>query len=366
MECGRLTMTSEQFEDVEDVIPGSDADRETANRAAAELRARRIIKLEKLHRSYLRTPRDARLEAEFERLIEGASLCLGGRRPEGRALVVIGESGAGKTHALRRLISRRKEFDPQPMEIGPTMPLVSITAPSPCTLKQLANELLHALGYPRERDVRENVAWNRVRDQLQLRQVMVVHIDEMQHAVRFPDSAETQKVSDTLKNVMQQTDWPVRLILSGLPALGQFVRRDVQLWRRCRFITFEALHFPTDEKGLRHIVRTVAMHGAGLNPVGLDDSEFLARLCHAAEGQFGRVIEICRAAAEDAIGAGSAVLTVSDFASAYATTTGCSPADNLFLVRDWEFIRPGAVSVDLAASAGTPRSGHASRKGETQ
>ncbi|WP_414474165.1 ATP-binding protein [Microvirga sp. M2] len=63
--------------------------------------------------------------------------------------MVIGQSGAGKTVALRRLIDGRRELTPHNIATGPTMPFVSITARSPCTLKQLAIELLRALGYPR-------------------------------------------------------------------------------------------------------------------------------------------------------------------------------------------------------------------------
>ncbi|MFC4173223.1 AAA family ATPase [Microvirga sp. GCM10011540] len=342
-------MTKPQFEDIGDDFP-CDPRQEARDRAAEERRARRIVALEKLHKSYLRTPRDAQLEDEFERLIDGASLSLNGRRPEGRALVVIGQSGAGKTLALRRLIDGRRELTPQNMAVGPTMPFVSITAPSPCTLKQLAIELLRALGYPLERDVKENVAWNRVREQLRLRKVLIVHIDEMQHAVRFPDGAETQKVSDTLKNVMQQADWPVSFVLSGLPSLVEFAQRDVQLGRRCRFLSFTPLKFPNDAKGLHHIVRTVATKAADLEPVGLDGSEFLARLCRAAEGQFGRVVQICRTAAEDAIRAGAAQLTIADFASAYAATTGCPADTNIFLARDWEFVRPGVAPAENPSS----------------
>jgi len=39
-----------------------------------------------------------------------------------------------------------------------SLPIVSITAPSPCTLKQLGIELLRLLGYPIDRDVREQHA----------------------------------------------------------------------------------------------------------------------------------------------------------------------------------------------------------------
>src|SRR5689334_12661092 len=102
-------MTNAPFEDIGDDYP-DESGRNDRDRAAEERRARRIMALERLHRSYIRTPRDNHLAAEFDRLIEGTSLSLNGRRPEGRALIVIGESGAGKTHALRRLIEGQRDL----------------------------------------------------------------------------------------------------------------------------------------------------------------------------------------------------------------------------------------------------------------
>jgi hypothetical protein len=80
---------------------------------------------------------------------------------------------------------------------------------------------------------------------------------------------------------------------------------------------------------------------AELTPVDIVSDEFLARLCRAAGGQFGLVIQICRAAAEEAIRSGSAELTPKHFASAYSAGTGCAPDENLFTVRDWEFVASG-------------------------
>lgn len=329
--------------------PADDAAEVNGRHAADAARARRVAALEKLHRSYLKTGRDGQLEAEFDRLIDTSSLVLNGRRAEGRALVVVGQSGAGKTHAIKRLIEGRRELLPENLTLGMSLPIVSITAPSPCTLKQLGIELLRLLGYPIDRDVRENVAWNRVREQLRLRKVQIVHIDEAQHAVRLMNDHEIQKLSDTFKNVMQQPDWPVCLVLSGLPSLVQFAQRDVQFGRRCRFMSFDGISFPRDIKRLRYIVEAISSKCAEMPCEGLESDEFLARLCRAAEGQFGRVIQICRSAAEEAIFAGDHTLTVRHFIDVYAAATGCSPDANVFAVRDWEFV-PTGVSVPAEPS----------------
>src|SRR3546814_14754284 len=98
----------------------------------------------------------------------------------------MGEAGAGKSRALKRQFRNRKEFQ-NLHEINGDGPLVSISAPSPCTLKQLGLSLLRGLGYETDRDIRENIAWQMVRHQLRARSVKFVHIDEEQHAVQSVD-----------------------------------------------------------------------------------------------------------------------------------------------------------------------------------
>src|SRR3546814_10287572 len=104
--------------------------------------------------SDLKTDQDDVLSKELDRLLDGAirrgearpASGAAGRLDEGRALVVMGEAGAGKSRALKRQFRNRKEFQ-NLHEINGDGPLVSISAPSPCTLKQLGLSLLRGLGY---------------------------------------------------------------------------------------------------------------------------------------------------------------------------------------------------------------------------
>ncbi|MCB5175919.1 TniB family NTP-binding protein [Microvirga lenta] len=314
-----------------------------------------IARIERLNAGFIRTGMYEVLKDEITRLKDLHGLNVSGRRVEGRALVVVGDSGAGKSAAIARLIASQVELQPRNLAVGPVVPIVSITAPSPFTPRALAMEVMNqGLGYGMVRDIRENVAYSRLREQLRVRQVRIVHIDEMQHALSANNAHEMQKLSDTLKNLMQHAENPVSLILSGLPALVDFVKTDVQLQRRCRFVRFTPLSFPEDVDGLRLIVRTVSEGLAELTPVDLLGDEFLARLCRAAGGQFGLVIQICRAAAEEAIRTGAEELTPKHFASAYAAGTGCAPDENLFTVRDWEFVASGFVPTAVQPEAPTP------------
>lgn len=97
--------------------------------------------------AYFGTPRDRTLEAEMDELIDSFILtrdaaeleesCQLGRLGEGRALVVVGESGAGKTRSLQRLFSRRQEFAPSEGGDGHRV-LITVSAPPPAPLDCLA------------------------------------------------------------------------------------------------------------------------------------------------------------------------------------------------------------------------------------
>lgn len=317
-----------------------------------------IARIERLNAGFVRTDMYDVLVNEVTRLKDLHGLNVSGRRVEGRALVVVGESGAGKSAAIARLIASQAELQPRNLAVGPVVPIVSITAPSPFTPRALAMEVMNqGLGYGMVRDIRENVAYSRLREQLRMRQVRILHIDEMQHALGANNPHEMQRLADTLKNLMQHAENPVALILSGLPSLVNFVKTDIQLQRRCRFVRFTPLSFPDDKEGLELIVKKVGGKLAGLTPVDVLVEEFLARLCRAAGGQFGLVIQICRAAAEEAIRSGSTELTPKHFAAAYAAGTGCAPDENLFTVRDWEFVSSGYMPAVPQAPAASESEG---------
>src|SRR3546814_158395 len=137
-----------------------------------------------------------------------------------------------KTLADNRVTDRLEECKPVETTTYTTCPIVRLVAPSPCTLKMLGVEILFALGYPLVRDLKESVTWGLVRRQLMARRVRFILIDEGQHMLNWINMEEMKKLSDTLKNVMQQREWSVRLIVVGLPELAEFLSLDAQLHRR--------------------------------------------------------------------------------------------------------------------------------------
>ncbi len=318
----------------------------------------RAKRLAKLHSKHVSTPRDDALATEIEMLIQNAAGSQDSVRRDGSALVVIGDSGAGKTTLLKRIIADRPEFAPYEDRYGiSTSPLISVVAPSPCTLKQLGREVLRALGYPLSREIKEHMVWELVRQQIRIRKVMFIHIDEMQHAVNTLNDNEQQKLSDTIKNVMQQPDWPVSFILSGIPTLARLVSSDVQLMRRSRIFEFSNLEFAKHAASVRRMIEHMVTKHAEMQLASALPDEFIHRLLHAAYGRFGVVIQIVRGAIEQAMSdeAAGEQVKARHFAAAYSRFSGCTEDENVFLRTDWQMLQPSAALVrNRPTEEGTP------------
>lgn len=319
-------------------------------RPQSERRAKGGDVMKNVLAAYFTTPRDKLLEAELDNLIESFRLAQDaakgnaarrvGRLWEGRALTVVGESGAGKSRSLDRLFFKRAEFAGYGNQNADCM-LISVTAPSPCTLRLLGMSVLAALGYETPRELKENVVWDLVHHQLELRGVCFLHIDELQHVHQSRNQLEITKVQDTLKGLMQHRQWPVWLVLSGHPDIATMLSRDEQVWRRTRHVVFEDLTLERDAGLARRLISVYGAEKASLAVGGLADDEFVARLLHAAIFRFGIVIELIQDAIWHALLHDADTLGVEHFAAALASRTGCPPDRNIFLVaQDWHLIDP--------------------------
>lgn len=306
--------------------------------------------------------RDETIEKELDHLIDafirvedaaaGAASRRVGRLREGCALSIIGESGAGKTRISERHFHKREEFAGYGDRDANCI-LVSVTAPAPCTLALLGHEILKALGYETERQLRENVVWKLVRHHLRLRGVRFLHIDELQHLVRSRNPVEIGKVRDTLKNLMQDKERPMWLILSGTREIAVLVSPDpepeethgadreaVQVWRRSRYVNLEDLTVGRDAELVRRMIAFYCGEKAKVSVEGLATDDFIARLLHAALNQFGIAIEFIQDAIEQALDAEKPAIELTHFADAYASRTGCRQDENVFTAREWWLIDP--------------------------
>lgn len=265
-----------------------------------------------------------------------------------RILAVLGESGAGKTTALVEHISQRPAMQPYLDEDGRERnPVLSFVAPSPCTPLLLALEGLRAVGFRVRKKMQEYEAWDVFRSVIKAHRIHWIMIDEAQHAIDAANVIELTKIANTFKNLVQMPDWPVRLILAGVQPLGTFLTVK-QLTNRHTVVMFEKMHGPMGSATIAHAVEEIITKHAGLRTTLHRDQDFIERLGHAGEHDFGTTTQIIRAAVEVAIWNDDEEVVDEQFQKAYVHFSGCSPMQNVFAVAHWADIRPNLAKLRQA------------------
>ncbi|QKC97173.1 TniB family NTP-binding protein [Mesorhizobium sp. NZP2298] len=318
----------------------------TSMSGQARERADRIAFINSL---YIGTKRDDKLNELVDLLVGNAAGAAHGEPGKRRALFVIGESGSGKSTAIRHLIANRIEFRPYDDGSGQTIrPMLSFDAPSPLTLKLLAKVGIEATGYPIFGRLQENEAWDLFKQRLQGSSVLFLHIDEMQHAVKGNNPTKLQHLADTVKSLLQIRDWPLHIILSGVPSVIDFLDHDDQLKNRSMVMEFAPQTKAAAETVSAVVQRIVEKHAGMRLSKNASDEEFVFRLIHATNGAFGTIIQVVRAAVEHVMMHATdkdgepvpEVVSLNSFAEVYSAFTGCVPAQNVFKVKQWDIIVP--------------------------
>lgn len=255
-----------------------------------------------------------------------------GRLSEGYPLLGLGASGTRKTSTFSRMIHRRKEFEgfSHVPELN-TSPLISVKAPSPCTLRVLGVTVARAMGLPCNDTMAENVVWDLIIDSLPKRGIRFVHIDEFQHVMENRNSVDIGKIRNAMKRLVQTPEHPVWLLITGMPEIATAIEGDTQLWRRKVYVLFHEMTFERDAALCRQMVKTFAEDKARLTWEAFKVDENVHRLMHASLFRLGIAIDVVVKAIRVALKAGSASLEVAHFASAYRVVSGCTDDVNPFV-----------------------------------
>ncbi len=236
---------------------------------------------------------------------------------EGRGMLVCGPSGTGKSHALKRL-ALCGEFAKRETPNGIVRPVLEVSAPAPCTLKTLGREIyLRLTGVEMRSRVEEHEIWSRVRAHLAAQKVKYLFIDEMHHVLIGRNREEHRKVAETFKTTMQMPEWPVYLVLAGMPESLPFVRQHAQLMRRVRKI--EIVPVPQGAPGIEAVRRHVEILIDKLGIVtDFDLTAMAPRLHIASSGYLGLCAQLIKDATELALDEKEATIRAEDLAEAYA------------------------------------------------
>ena len=327
--------------------------------------------IERLRDKFIWLPRQEALQSDFNSLFEQtqelrhrSEAKKAQRVGEGRALVVVGESGEGKTRSLTRIFATHPQL-PAYGIVGEACPVITIQAPSPCTLQQLGRATLAKLGYPIARDMRAHLVWERVNEKLKATKTSIIHFDEMQHATQTANILEVQKVANTLKALMVNIAWPVSLVISGIPQLVPFIEEDAQLRRRCEIVFLEPFIANIPNKKMIAEQARGLIESAGLTLETANATDLGSKILSAGGKHFGVIIELILASIRKALersrlerrngGISTNSVTIADFAAAHFQRTGSADTANPFIALDYAAIHPGRILQDtaLASSAAT-------------
>lgn len=201
---------------------------------------------------------------------------------------------------------------------------------------------LAVLGYPSEGRRTTNYIWQMVRDQAKRQGVIGIHYDEAQHMFSDTGTAANRVVLDQFKAVMKEPDWPLMLILSGVPSLKTHIEKDTASEERkqLRFL-LTPVHFELirprvseDVKELNDLAYTLASK-VEINFGPLANGDFFDRLSHACAYRWGLVVEMLIEAFTICFVAGESEISSDHFAEAFSRIHGIPSGFSPFTVDDY-------------------------------
>lgn len=301
---------------------------------------------------YVPRPAYHKLETHFRTLLDQRRADMeDGIVNNARGIVLVGQSGSGKTTAIRELIFRSRSL----LQTDPSQDIcefISLQVPSPATMKFVGAATLRALGYPYSGDKMGPAIWDQVKVQLKLRQTSFLHLDEAQDLARYQTDKERQSVVNTLKSVMENSLWPTGLILSGMPDLKKIVNQDPQLARRLYPVEIGRLHAIRDVAPVLDIVQKYATRARIETQPCVRNERFAQRLMHAADNELGLLAEIIVQAHSKALfdEGFEARLQLHHFADVFFDRSAAIDALNPFLAEDFARINPRQIFEDDGAN----------------
>lgn len=303
-----------------------------------------LARLNRVNEVYVTSRRDRILSETFETFMEDFLSTRGGRRKEADIFFLTGESGAGKTEAVGRLLRDNPIIQPYQASFGTIQPYISVKLSGYVLPRIVATQIIAASGHRIKASTRQGDAWAEISPALKRRRVILVHIDEVQHLIR-DDGTDLTRFADAIKGVSIASDWPVAFLLSGLPGIKALAMKDEQFERRGRWVHFPDLKMP-DQKGLVIRILEQLSRAAGLGLGALSEGDMPARIAHASRYRYARVCQLVVAAIHPALRAGDnpTDLLRGHFALAYAGRSRSRDHNlmNPFLVDDWEQLDPGS------------------------
>jgi hypothetical protein len=294
---------------------------------------------------------DKRLSENLSFLIKNSKDFEEGTPTSERFLFVVGPSGSGKSFTLRHHFKRTAAFQPFINAQGKEVkPFLSFEAPNKFASRDILATILEKMGLPNQGS--ENTLRGVLRTQIPKSGLKFLHIDEAQHAIRSNTPKTLQAFQDAIKSLVKLDDWPLHVILSGIPTLSALRTTDDQILRRSNSLAIRPVTVPADAQYVLTAIKTVAVTHCGLTlDPNLETEEFAGRLCASCGGAWGYMIEVVQNACFLAIENNREMLKVSHFAHNYRMKHGCRENENIFTAPGefWRKLVPANAHADMGA-----------------
>jgi hypothetical protein len=302
--------------------------------------------LEALRDIHVFTSSDLKFKLELERMVAHLSV---EDVPEGYALVVTGQSGAGKSTIIRHHLGEHRAFKTFTDEHGREISrALFVQTPAGCTVKSLGEAILARVGYPVVRELSDTAVWRQVSEMLFKLRYQVIVFDEFQHALTAPTSKGVGHVTDTVKTLMQDSSWPIWVIAAGVPQVQRLIENDKwdQMSRRAPVLHIDSLEFATSEdqgdvESVIEVLETLA-EVAGLKVEIALEREFIHRVIHGGASRWGMTIQLIKLAIESVLFSEEydrddfrPELRYEHFVAGYSLLSNCSKNTNVFLSDEW-------------------------------
>lgn len=288
--------------------------------------------VEVLRLKTIRRPEEKLMESHLHTILENRRRNLANpESQEKMGVVLLGESGSGKSFMLRRLI---KEF-PELIETSrERRPFVSVRLRGPVRLQTAGHQVAKALGgFITLRFSEKHDYWEDVSGFMQELNTVMLHLDEVQDVFITANVNTSQNIVSMFKGLMTYEAHPVCLILTGTKAMKpHFETHDAQSPRRLYHVTLPSLSFPADVHHVATHVSTYCQKIGLTNGLAGRDYE---RLMRSAAYQFGRTFSRVLDGIEEALLAGSKSLELVHLAHAYQRDRQVPPHMNFFVVEDY-------------------------------
>lgn len=272
------------------------------------------------------------------RVLEARDANLRRGQSEQKGACLIGPPGSGKSRMVKEVIRRYEHAAVATGGREYGHEIVSAIVPGKAGVKETCRAVLNKLDYPTRGERTEEYLIGCLKTQLARRRVAAVHLDEVQDAGRYANADTMQGFVKRFRNLMQESPWPVCLILTSTCEGRELINFDKTLSRRLRPIEICPMTVGRDGLSLKGSAKKLVA-AAGLSDNGLfDEPAFMPLFMHAAAYRFGVAVEMTIEAIGEALSDGENEVNLDHFAEAYFLRADCDEEMNPFISDHWRGI----------------------------